>query len=64
MQVPERARAEFDACVVAPLLATAVHKRDLASLPGDRAVIDGTLRLLDTIERKTSPLYVRLILYR
>ncbi len=72
--MPSEAREAFDDLLVQPLGSTRTLKRTFASRAGelkaaagpgqaDRVaqVLDTTQALLDSIERKTTPLYVRLI---
>ncbi|HJN76574.1 MAG TPA: hypothetical protein QGF58_21775 [Myxococcota bacterium] len=66
MKLPESARTEFDALVTAPLRSTRQVIRSLEpaleEADGDaEAVIAGTLAQLGRLERKSSPLYVRLV---
>ncbi len=74
MKMPPMAREVFDDLLVQPLESTRLLKRRfaarsaelLAAAPGDQRprltqVLETTRDLLDSIERKTSPLYVRLI---
>jgi len=66
MNLPEAARPEFDALVTAPLESTRKVSRRIQSAledaGGDEAtVLAGTLAQLKRLERKSSPLYVRLV---
>ncbi len=74
MKMPPEARVVFDDLLVRPLENTRLLKRHFAARaaqlieeaeetrrPRLRAILETTQALLDTIERKTSPLYVRLI---
>jgi hypothetical protein len=74
MKMPNEAREVFDELLVLPLGSTRALKRRFASWAGglDEAdsgqvsallgrVLSTTQSLLESIERKTSPLYVRLI---
>ncbi len=74
MKMPDAAREAFDALLVEPLVSTRALKRHFASWATDHralasqeelaalgVLLDATQALLDSIERKTSPLYVRLI---
>ena len=74
MKMPSEAREAFDALLVKPLASTRALKKTfksrsqeiLAAASAEQSeqvgrVLDTTQALLDSIERKTSPLYVRLI---
>ena len=66
MKLPDAARAEFDALVTGPLISTRKVTRGLeaalGSAEGEQAVVlGGTLAQLKRLERKSSPLYVRLV---
>ncbi|MFT4974659.1 MAG: hypothetical protein ACI8S6_000542 [Myxococcota bacterium] len=71
MKIPEAARPRFDRLLTLPLETVAVQKRALRALDaaleeagaGPTALSAAQLgaTLLDRLERKTSPLYVRLI---
>ena len=68
MKMPEAARQQFDRLLTAPLKKTNQHKkeievlqRQLADHTEAAAVIGRVMMLLGRVERKTSPLYVRLI---
>lgn len=74
MKMPAEAREAFDQLLVQPLGSTRALKRTFAAraaalrteaAPDQVALLDQVLAttqaLLDSIERKTSPLYVRLI---
>ena len=66
--MPQSARAEFDRLLTAPLKTINTHKREIEALqkmvsddPLAFDVARTTMALLGRVERKTSPLYVRLI---
>lgn len=66
MNVPDAARDEFETLVTGRLERTTVHKKQvkaaLAAAEGEGAqVLSGVLAQLNRLERKTSPLYVRLV---
>lgn len=72
MKIPADARSRFDALLTLPLEKTPTHKKELLQLRDQvRALPQGQedalkaiergLALLDRVERKTSPLYLRLI---
>lgn len=66
MNVPDAARDEFESLVTGRLERTTTHKKQvraaLADATGDaQRVLTGVLAQLDRLERKTSPLYVRLV---
>ncbi len=67
MKMPLVARERFDALLVRPLRSTRTHKKEAATFAagigeGRRAQNAERLgRLLASVERKTSPLYVRQI---
>ena len=66
MNVPDAARDEFEDLVTGRLERTGVHKRAvkaaLAAADGEpKRVLAGVLAQLERLERKTSPLYVRLV---
>ncbi len=74
MKMPAEAREAFDDLLVKPLASTRALKKTFKSRSADLRVdahagqsaqvgrvLDTTQALLDSIERKTSPLYVRLI---
>ena len=68
MKIPEAARQRFDRLLTAPLKKTNQHKKETEALLrqlSDHAeaspVVNTVLQLLGRVERKTSPLYVRLI---
>ncbi len=71
MKMPEEARERFDFLLTRPLQKTNTHKKQVSALrerlqseggsPEALAVVDTASALLSHVERKTSPLYVRLI---
>lgn len=68
MKIPEAARQRFDRLLTAPLKKTNQHKKEIDALQGQltehaqaAAVVRTVRELLNRVERKTSPLYVRLI---
>lgn len=66
MNLPDAARAEFDELVTGPLVSTRkvsrAVKAALEGAEGDaEVVLGGALRQLERLERKSSPLYVRLV---
>ena len=68
MKIPEAARQRFDRLLTAPLKKTNQHKKEIEALqrkladnPEAAPVVSTVMRLLGRVERKTSPLYVRLI---
>ncbi|MFT5681645.1 MAG: hypothetical protein ACI8RZ_002551 [Myxococcota bacterium] len=68
MKMPQAARQQFDRLLTAPLQKTNTHKKQIQSLlitvadePVAAEVVGRALGLLNRVERKTSPLYIRLI---
>ena len=67
--MPAAARSEFDRLLTLPLQKTPAHKKELLALrdqlgdasPAAQAAVARGLALLEAVERKTSPLYLRLI---
>lgn len=68
MKMPQAARQQFDLLLTAPLQKTNAHKKQIEALqatvsadPAAAEVVGTVAALLNRVERKTSPLYVRLI---
>ena len=68
MKMPQAARQQFDRILTSPLQKTNTHKKAIealqAQVAGDPAaaeVVGTVMTLLNRVERKTSPLYIRLI---
>jgi hypothetical protein len=68
MKIPKAARQQFDRLLTAPLKKTNQHKKEIELLQqqlsehAEAAAVVKTVReLLNRVERKTSPLYVRLL---
>jgi len=68
MKIPEAARQPFDRLLTAPLKKTNQHKKEIEALQRQladhaeaSAVVGRVMVLLGRVERKTSPLYIRLI---
>ena len=68
MKMPQAARQQFDRLLTAPLRTTNAHKKEVealavkvAALPEAASVVGTVATLLSRVERKTSPLYIRLI---
>ena len=68
MKMPQAAKQQFDRLLTAPMKKTNAHKKEIEALQKAvvnnaeaAAVVSTVMALLNRVDRKTSPLYLRMI---